>query len=588
MSDAARALLYLRCTSARNMLVARVARLKQPKYLLGGIAGVAYVYLLFIRPSAHHAVGPLAASDPATQAALTSIVALLLLIGFALCWILPRQRASLSFSDAEIAFLFPAPVQRTTLVHYRLLGTHASVLLSAAVFFVLSMRWDLQSGGALMGVLGWWIVGMTLQLHIVGSAFTLTRLTDAGVSRARGRAAVSAVLALALGVGITIAWRDWQIPRPEDLAGGMAVVRTIGRALAGRGMSWMLWPTSLLARLLFAADWRAFAAALGPALLLYAAHYIWVVRVQTTFEDAAVANAERRAAHIAAMRKGRSPLRGSVAAPRRPRFALRPTGWPEVAFLWKNLLSTPNYVRLRTALVLAALVTMASLWLVRPGHGEAGFVMGFMAAVAGGPNLFVFGPMMARQDLRSDLPNVDVLKTYPLRGWQIVLGEILTPLVIICVVVWLLVVMMAFTFQDSSLPQLTTFVRVAGGLGLAMLIVPIVALEILALNAFVVLFPAWSQSTAAPTERGIEVMGQRLVLFAAMAAVIILSLTPAAVLGGAAYWIARWFVAVPIAIGGAYVAVLAVLLLETAIGVWFVGVRFERFDLSLELLPGAK
>jgi ABC-2 type transport system permease protein len=584
MSDAAHALLYLRFMSARNMLVARVARLKRPKYLLGGIAGLAYVYLVFLRPAARHAaVGPLAGSDPDTRAALISIVALLLLIGLALCWVLPRERASLSFSDAEIAFLFPAPVRRTTLVHYRLLGTHLSVLLSAAVFFVLSMRWNLQPGGALMGVLGWWILWMTVQLHVIGSAFTLTRLTDAGVSRARGKALVSTMLALALAVGVTSAWREWQVPPREELAGGIAVARYISRLLAGSGLSWMLWPTRLLSRLLFAPDWRSFGVALGPALLLYAAHYIWVLRVQTTFEEAAVAKAEKRAAQIAAMRQGRSPLRASITAARLPRFALAPTGRPEMAFLWKNLLSTPNYVRPRTAIVLAAIVTAGSLWLVRPGHGDAGLVIGLVAAIAGGPSLFVFGPMVARQDLRSDLPNIDVLKTYPLRGWQIVLGEILTPLVIVCGIVWLLLVMVAFTFQAPSLPELTALVRVSGGVGLALLIVPIVAIEILALNALVVLFPAWSLSTPTPTDRGIEVTGQRLVLFAAMMIVILLSLAPAAVLGGAAYWIARWFASVPLAIGAASLGMLGVLVLETAIGVWFVGSRFDRFDLSAEL-----
>ena len=34
-------------------------------------------------------------------------------------------------------------------------------------------------------------------------------------------------------------------------------------------------------------------------------------------------------------------------------------------------------------------------------------------------------PQLLRQDLRSDLLNADLLKAYPLPGWQIVLGEVL-------------------------------------------------------------------------------------------------------------------------------------------------------------------
>jgi hypothetical protein len=45
--------------------------------------------------------------------------------------------------------------------------------------------------------------------------------------------------------------------------------------------------------------------------------------------------------------------------------------------------------------------------------------------------LLILGPQLARQDLRGDLPNTDILKTYPLHGWQIVCGELLTPLVVL-------------------------------------------------------------------------------------------------------------------------------------------------------------
>ncbi len=37
------ALLYLRLTSLKNLLLSRLRRLRQPKYLLGAAVGVAYL-----------------------------------------------------------------------------------------------------------------------------------------------------------------------------------------------------------------------------------------------------------------------------------------------------------------------------------------------------------------------------------------------------------------------------------------------------------------------------------------------------------------------------------------------------------------
>jgi len=44
-----RALLYLRLTSLRNGLLGRLRRLRQPKYLVGAIAGALYFWFFFFR-----------------------------------------------------------------------------------------------------------------------------------------------------------------------------------------------------------------------------------------------------------------------------------------------------------------------------------------------------------------------------------------------------------------------------------------------------------------------------------------------------------------------------------------------------------
>src|SRR5437667_3366377 len=101
------ALLYLQFHSVKNRLLKRLERLKQPKYLLGGIAGAIYFYFYFFRYM-FRGVGRsntiLAATSPQDLALYESIGALILLIIVLLAWFVPHQRAALAFTETEVAF----------------------------------------------------------------------------------------------------------------------------------------------------------------------------------------------------------------------------------------------------------------------------------------------------------------------------------------------------------------------------------------------------------------------------------------------------------------------------------------------------
>ena len=57
--------------------------------------------------------------------------ALFLMFALLLAWILPHSRAALAFTEAEVAFLFPAPISRKTLIHFKLLKSQTAILFSA-------------------------------------------------------------------------------------------------------------------------------------------------------------------------------------------------------------------------------------------------------------------------------------------------------------------------------------------------------------------------------------------------------------------------------------------------------------------------
>jgi ABC-2 type transport system permease protein len=186
---------------------------------------------------------------------------------------------------------------------------------------------------------------------------------------------------------------------------------------------------------------------------------------------------------------------------------------------------------------------------------------------------------VVRCDLLADLLNADLLKSYPLRGWQIVLGELLTPVVILSIVMWL--ALLAFGMAQLRMPWLMG----SAIAGLALLAPALVALQLLIPNGVAILLPAWSQSVR--TEQGLEVLGQRLIFMLLQLVVMILLLLPAAV-GAVAVWFAASLLlgATPLGAGlAAVTGTLAVLLTELGVVIFWLGNRFESLDISAELRP---
>jgi hypothetical protein len=580
------ALFYLRTRSLRNAVISRFKRLKQPKYLVGGVVGAAYVYFFFVRRmTAGRPVGSGGLTTPFPVERLPMVAALgalLLMFFVALYWLWPRARAALTFSEAEIAFLFPAPISRRTLIHYRWINAQLRILFTALILGLVSGGWGFVPGNAGIRILGWWLILSTLDLHSVGSSFAITKYLDRGTTSLRRILLTLAVVAIAAAVASVATWRSLHAPTAEDMVDAAAVMNYLAMLLATRPLSWLLLPATWVIRPVLATDLRSFIAALGPALLVYAAHYVWVLRAEVSFEEASIAKAEKRAARRTAVRAGTLRI-GTARKARRAPFKLSSARRPELAFLWKNLLASADYMRPRTALIAAAIIVVGSNWLARADHEVIRGVVSVSAAVAAAYTLF-FGPLVARHDLRHDLPNVDILKTYPLRGWQVVLGEVLTPVAIVTALLWLMLLTAALTFQPPAVEWLTPGQRFAAVIGLALLTPLICSMQVVVMNAAVVLFPAWIPMGAARPS-GIDVLGQRIFFLAALYLTVLVALLPAAIAAAAAFFASLWVVGAPLATALAALLLLTILSIEIAVAISWLGRRFENFDLSAELRP---
>jgi hypothetical protein len=613
------ALLYLRFTSLKNWLRMRLLRLKQPKYLFGAIVGGAYVWFFFLRRSLPPMVtvnsgtrrraleqatqalqdAGLAAPDNLTGLGV-AIGALALLVAVTLIWVFSLERASLGFTEAEIAFLFPAPATRNMLVQFRLIDTQLRSLVGALVMTLFSNRWMFGGGNAVTHALGWWLLFTAFNLHLTAVRFTLTRLADRGLGTLRRRLLVLIAFVALIAVTVALLPPEQRMMNFAARDGARALGRWIIDLSGSAPLGWVLWPAKRLLGPFFADSVRGFFVALGPALLVIALHYFWVLRSVVSFEEGSITRAEKRSAMVAAMRSGQRLGRAPTKA-RQPQFKLTGTGRPELAFLWKNLLGTWAWINVRTWTWCAAAIVAVTVWVnAHPEFRWWLIAYGPVALIIGGYTL-VAGPQLARQDIRSDLANADLLKTYPLPGWQIVLGELLAPTAILTGVLWLVVLAAAVaffpgprTFANLS-PALRAFAqgcfspaaRAPLAICVAALVPPVVALQLFVPNAAALVFPAWFQATRQRGGGGIDIMGQRLIFFFVQLLTMLLAILPAFVAGAAAISVACFVFGLP-AIVGVWIAatgVFAVLLVELWFGLQFLGARFEKFDLSAELRP---
>ncbi|HYG36637.1 MAG TPA: putative ABC exporter domain-containing protein, partial [Clostridia bacterium] len=321
------ALFYLQFHSAKNRTVMRLKRLKQPKYLVGGIVGGLYFYFYFFRylfgvpGSRPNLPGGLSAES---QMLFESIGACLLLVLVLLGWIFPRERAALAFSEAEVAFLFPAPISRGGLIHFKLLRSQAAILFTTFILMLVSNRFG---GKFWIHAVGWWLVLSTLNLHFLGSSFVRTMLLDRGITNWQRRLVILGLLAV---VGLFVGLWAWRSLPPLEFLGGEGLppldrlADYAQQVLTSGPLVYLLFPFRLLVRPYFASDVGSFLLVLGPALLVLGAHYVWVIRSNVAFEEASVEASRRTAEALAAVRAGNWQTANKQRKARKPPFTLHP------------------------------------------------------------------------------------------------------------------------------------------------------------------------------------------------------------------------------------------------------------------------
>ncbi|HLX95702.1 MAG TPA: putative ABC exporter domain-containing protein [Verrucomicrobiae bacterium] len=573
------ALIYLQYHSFRNRLVSRFKRLKQPKYLIGAVVGGLYIYFYFFRYlfrgfGGRPGMNLLISSEHLQLFELGG--ALILFVIVLLAWIIPHERAALTFTEAEVAFLFPAPVTRRTLIQFKLLRSQLRIFFSVLLLTFFSRRFG---GNAWIHALGWWLMLSTLNLHFIGSSFARTLLLDRGVSNWLRRLLVSGLVVALAGAVWMWARQTVPVPGPADTANPGAILDYAQRVLTTGPALYLLFPFRLMLRPFLAPDAPAFFNALAPALLLFLLHYLWVIYSDVAFEEASVDASQKLAARVAAVRAGnwRGVKKNQKA--RRPWFKLTATGPAATALFWKNLIGVGQVFSVRLGITIVVILVIFGFAFADKVHSQGiSIVVALFVAIALVYSLLL-GPQVLRLDFRNDLPLADILKTFPMRGWQIALGEILAPVAVLAVFQWLLLLVGAGLLFYLPVKQEALFLAIAFG---AAFLLPVLDLLLLLIpNAAVLLFPSWIQ-TGRDSPRGIETTGQRLIFALGQMLVLLLVLLPAAAAFTGVFFLLNFTLGPAVAVPVAALAATIVLAAEAGFGVMLLGKLFERFDVTEE------
>jgi hypothetical protein len=556
--------LYIIVCTFRNRLRVRLQRLRQPRYFIGAIAGAAYIYFsFFARFRASRSTLARRSSRPRVPAELAAPLAvapalggLALMIAAAAAWLFPMDSSMLEFSEAEQQFLFPAPVSRRQLLVYRIMRSQLGMLFGSVMIGIFSP--PTLGISRLRISAAFWIILVTARLYFTGVTLARARLGARGRRARRIAWLPVGVLTLALAlVGGAIA-AQWRQTPPADAMAGLIL---IGRAADTPAVRLVVLPFKALVKPLFAEWPGAYFVAIAWALVVLASVATWVLLSDEAFQEAVSDAAERRSQEP--IRKGQPIYRV-----RSTGWTLPPTGRPETAFAWKAAMQTMRMVDkrslLRGAIILASLTTVAAL--MGRANGLASLLGAF--SMAGTMFSILLAPQIVRIDMRQDLQHLELLKTWPVKASAVIRGELVWPSVIITASAWTMLAVATF-LAGTMLAHVDLGLRLGSSAALAILTPALILSQLTIHNAAALIFPAWVP-LGHQRPRGLDAMGQRLILLGATWLLLALSLLPGAIVGAIVWFALQRFIGpaalVPAALVCTVIVVVEVLLATEALG----------------------
>lgn len=382
----------------------------------------------------------------------------------------------ITFSAAEIDHLFPGPYSRHELVLYKI-GVIALATLGVAAMVSL---WQWRSASFwIAGFLGiWlaWLFAQSLAMLIILSRQAFTARRSSPLVRAALVAMLILIVAAIYNIARPTFGGEFNLPtllkQSRDALPARIVLAPF-EILTATMTAQRVWPDMI--------QWAA--ASVGMIIVLIAL----ILRLDGHFIESSLTASEQVLAKVRRMRRGGSTL----AAAARPVQSLRVPMLPRLGgvgpVFWRQLMIAVRGARgLLMVLVLVLLGVGPMIWAMAHKGGKAQDLA--IPAIIGASVWLVFAlPSLLKFDFRGDILHIDALKLLPLRPSVIVIGQLLTPIILISLFTWTLASIVAAMVPSEQ-------VRIGAAVGAAF-IPPLIALVIGVENASFLLFPTAQKMT---------------------------------------------------------------------------------------------
>ena len=247
-----------------------------------------------------------------------------------------------------------------------------------------------------------------------------------------------------------------------------------------------------------------------------------------------------------------------------------------MAFAWKAALQTLRMVDRRSLarmVVILVCLTIAAATMGR-ANGAASLLGAF--AFAGTAFAVVLAPQVLRIDLRHDLRHLELLKTWPIKASAVVRGELLWPGAVITIVAWTMLAV-ATLLSGTMLSNVSLAWRMGGAAAAAILAPSLVFSQLTIHNAVALIFPAWVP-LGNQRPRGLDAMGQRLIMLGGTWLLLAISMVPGAIAGGIVWFALERFIGTAALVPAALICS-AIVGVEVLLATEAIGPAYERLDL---------
>jgi hypothetical protein len=359
---------------------------------------------------------------------------------------------AVTFSAAEVDFLFPGPFSRRELLAYKILGAAFSSLITAAFMLIWLGRYAHSLVAAFLAVV---LVLNFFQL------FSMAVAMFSGLMGARAYNLQRKVVLFVLTVLIIVAAGRWfQMRQGQGPLQWMAAAEQL--PIFRYSLAPLRWFTEV-----FAADTISELIVFGSsALLVNLIMILAIFLLDVQFLEASASASERHYAKLQRMRSG-GVLAGRVGIGTKRWSLPEPPAWGGLGPLaWRQSLGVLR--NLRGVIVFLAMFILFGMGpaLMKTRGGEWSRIVLFFI-----PMMTLFMLPRLTFDFRGDIDRMDVLKTLPLPAWKLALGQLLIPVVIVSivqllvigvmlaggsppVVAWLALMILPFNFVATAIENL--------------------------------------------------------------------------------------------------------------------------------------